>query len=208
MFPTGMIPASQYHMGFTGFTNNFTWYFHFIPFLLQLRIYSKVVLSDLWGEVGEFHVEWDVEGSDWIPQWWSPQATKLKQLPSIIKMEAITRHWLKQQYIEYSAPLLTLIQQLYEIGGKPLIFAIGYYGRTALHYACYHDNLNLQVVKFLVQNGGGETLPRTLSVWVMIPIMILWNILSKTEEWNSSHKQNNRGFTALESAKWKGNDSR
>ena len=57
----------------------------------------------------------------------------------------------------YGAPL-TLIQQLCEIGGKPLIMATNDYGGwTALHGACnYRDDTNIDNVKYLVQNGGME----------------------------------------------------
>ena len=53
----------------------------------------------------------------------------------------------------YGAPL-TFIQQLCEIGGKPLIMARSDDGWTALHWACDRTNPNFQVVTYLVQNGG------------------------------------------------------
>jgi len=55
----------------------------------------------------------------------------------------------------YCAPL-AFIQQLCEIGGKPLIMARSDDGWTALHWACDRTNPNLEVVTYLVQNGGEE----------------------------------------------------
>ena len=73
----------------------------------------------------------------------------------------------------YHAPL-TLIQWLCEIGGKPLIVA-----RTTLHQACVCDDPNIDIVKYLVQNGRMELI----------------------------NKKNNGGRTALDWAKRKENDS-
>lgn len=55
----------------------------------------------------------------------------------------------------YGAPL-TFIQLLCEVGGKPLIMARSDDGWTALHWACDRTNPNLQVVMYLVQNGGEQ----------------------------------------------------
>lgn len=53
------------------------------------------------------------------------------------------------------------------------------YGSTALHYACIRDDPNINIVKYLVQNGLSH----------------------------SFNKMNHNGETALDHAKGKGNDS-
>jgi len=79
----------------------------------------------------------------------------------------------------HGAPL-TLIQQLCEIGGKPLIMAADNDGHTALHDACSREDANIDTVKYLVQNGGGMEL---------------------------INKKDNDGKTAADIAKERGNDS-
>jgi len=78
----------------------------------------------------------------------------------------------------YHDASLTLIQRLCEIGGKPLIMDTNISGWTALHNACYRDDPNIDIVKYLVQNGGMELV----------------------------NKKNKEGKTALDYTKGKGND--
>mmetsp|Transcript_28568 Transcript_28568/g.52163 ORF Transcript_28568/g.52163 Transcript_28568/m.52163 type:complete len:890 (-) Transcript_28568:1548-4217(-) len=80
---------------------------------------------------------------------------------------------------KHGAPL-TFIQRLCEIdSGKPLITAENKSRMTALHYACKHDDPNIDIVKHLVQNGGIEFI----------------------------NKKDENGITVLEITKGKGNDS-
>jgi len=65
----------------------------------------------------------------------------------------------------HDAPL-TLIQQLCEIGGKPLIMATDDDGHTALHDACSREDANIDTVKYLVQNGGIEFISQTEQSWI------------------------------------------